>query len=131
MIHTKVKVTHETCTDIGKMLGRASPHQCSYRFSSPAAKPLVCCCWKGGAPKGLLVTGCGALYALAMTDCTLSAKGLLLRPSKSSLGRAAPDVGVAVVGEAWDANGLLAVAGVLEAVVVVSSFKRCSCKGND
>lgn len=97
----------------------------------PVANPLVCCCWKGGAPKGLLVTGCCALYALAMTDCTLSAKGLLLRPSRSSLGRAAPDVGVTAEGEAWDVNGLLAVAGVLEDAVVVNSFRRCSCTGNN
>ena len=54
-----------------------------------------------------------------------------MRPSKSSLGRAAPEVGVTAGGEAWDANGLLAAAGVLDAVVVVNSFNRCSCTGSN
>lgn len=44
-----------------------------------------------------------------MTDCTLSANGLLFRPRRSSLGlAAAPAAGVAVAAGACAAKGLLA-----------------------
>jgi hypothetical protein len=73
----------------------------------------------------------GALYALATTACT-SAKGLLARPRRSSLGLelAGTLVGVAAGGEE-EAKGLLLEAAAAGACDVCSSFRRCSCKGAD